>query len=84
MRYALIIKPRARKNLNKIPIKYRGRIILTLETIREDPFSGRKLFGKRKGQFSFHVWPYRIVYTIEKRKLIIIVIDVGPRGGVYK
>jgi len=84
MAFVLEIKPRARKNLNKIPEDYRTRIIAVLDDIVLDPFSGKKLSGKKKGLFSARVWPYRIIYCIEKRELIIIVIDIGNRQGVYK
>lgn len=83
MAYLLIIKPRARKNLDKIPEQYRGKIITVLDLLVTEPFLGKKLSGKKKGQYSIHVWPYRIIYRIEKKELIIIVIDIGHRQGVY-
>ncbi|TRZ81437.1 type II toxin-antitoxin system RelE/ParE family toxin [bacterium] len=84
MVFVLQIKPKARKNLDKIPENYRVRIIVALNAIVLDPFSGKKLFGKRKDQYSLHVWPYRIIYIIKKTELIVLVIDVGHRQGIYK
>lgn len=83
MAFILEIKPKARKNLDKIPEKYRARIIQTFDEIVVNPFFGKKLFGKRKDQYSVRVWPYRIVYIIKKRELIILVIECGHRQGVY-
>ena len=84
MAFVLQIKPKARKNLDKIPEDYRTRIIAALDEIVLDPFFGKKLSGKKKGQYSVRVWPYRIIYIILKKELIILVIDVDHRGGVYK
>lgn len=84
MQYELIIKSKARKNLDNLPLEYRSRIRQTLRTIQSDPFYGKALSGDRKGQYSARVWPYRIIYTIEKKELIIIVIDIDHRQGVYK
>lgn len=83
MAFTMQIKPKARKNLDKIPLNYQSRIIAKLDEIVEDPFSGKKLSGKKNGQYSARVWPYRIIYTIEKKELVIIVIDVDHRQGVY-
>ena len=79
MAFILGIKPKARKNLDKIPENYRARIIAALDEIALDPFSGKKLFGKKKELYSVRIWPYRIIYSVNKRELFIIVIDVGHR-----
>lgn len=84
MAFVLQIKSKARKNLDKITEDYRARIIATLDEIVLDPFFGKKLSGKRDGQYSVRVWPYRIIYIILKKELIILVIEVDHRGGVYK
>lgn len=84
MAFTLKIKPKAEKGLDKFPEVYRVRIRQTLRDILSDPFCGKKLHGERKGQYSVRVWPYRIIYTIEKKELLIVVIDVDHRGSVYK
>ncbi|MBU4299512.1 type II toxin-antitoxin system RelE/ParE family toxin [Patescibacteria group bacterium] len=35
------------------------------------------------GAYSYRVWPYRIIYRIYKNLLLIIVIRIGHRQGVY-
>ena len=84
MAFILQIKPQARKNLDKIPADYRARIIATLDEIVRDPFFGKKLSGRKKDQYSVRVWPYRIIYEIYKRELIVFVINIDHRGRVYK
>jgi len=83
MTFILQIKPKARKNLDKLPESFRSKIRQTLREIVSNPFSGKKLSGNRKGQYSFRVWPYRIIYTIKKKELIVFVIDIDHRQGVY-
>jgi mRNA interferase RelE/StbE len=83
MEFILKIKPKARKNLDKIPQNYQARIIAALDQIVCDPFSGKKLSGKKKELYSVRVWPYRIIYSINKRELLVIVIDIGHRQGIY-
>ncbi len=84
MEYQVIIEPKAKKQLNKIPHIYRDKLYKTLRSLAEDPFQGKKLEGELKGQYSTRVWPYRIIYQIYKKQLFISIIDVGHRQGAYK
>jgi len=83
MAYRLYLKPKAEKNLNKLPRKDIYRIQIALAVIASDPFSGKKLDGDHKGEWSFRVWPYRIIYKIYRHELVILVISIGYRQGVY-
>lgn len=83
MAFVLQIRPKARKNLDKLPEIYRFRIRQTLREIVANPFFGKKLSGERKGQYSVRVWPYRIIYLIKKTELIVLIIDIDHRQGVY-
>ena len=83
MVFIVEIKPKARKNFDRIPEEYRARIIETLDEIALNPFFGKKLSGKRAGQYSVRVWPYRIIYIVKKTELIVLVITIGHRQGVY-
>ncbi len=83
MAFRLRVEPGARKNINKLPEAYRVRTWQILDEIQANPFLGKKLHGKREGQYSFRVWPYRIIYKIYKNELLIVVIEFGHRGGVY-
>ncbi|MES2060019.1 MAG: type II toxin-antitoxin system RelE/ParE family toxin [Patescibacteria group bacterium] len=80
MAFILEIKPKARKNLDKIPEPYRARIRQMLRAIQGDPFAGKALSGNRKGEYSVRVWPYRIIYLIRKQELIVVVVEVDHRG----
>ncbi len=83
MEYQVKIKPSAQKELNKLPKDDYYKILIALTAIAKDPFSGKKLKGKLKNQWSVRVWPYRIIYSIYKSKLLVIVIKIGHRQGVY-
>jgi len=84
MAYQARIKPSAEKELERIPEQYHLRILTTISEIAADPHIGKKLKGKRKGEWSYRVWPYRIIYQIRKRELVILIIHIGHRQGSYK
>ena len=83
MAFTLRVKPNAQKNIDKLPEQHRARVLHIFDEIAANPFLGKKLHGKRDGQYSLRVWPYRIVYKIYKHELLILVIEFGHRQGVY-
>lgn len=84
MEYQIRFEPGAKKELAKIPKKYQGKILCILPDLAKNPFQGKKLQGKLEGVYSYRVWPYRIIYKIYKTQLLIIIIHIGQRQGVYK
>lgn len=70
---------KAKRDLEKIPKRYQRRIDATLVFIGEDPYRGKKLRGEYKGYYSIRVGPYRVIYTIKRRMLLVLVIRVGHR-----
>lgn len=83
MQFHLRLEPRAEKQLERIPAREQRKILAALPVIRENPFIGKKLSGKLDGAYSWRVWPYRILYTVHKHELLVFVIDIGHRQGVY-
>ena len=83
MDYQLVIPKKVEKELEKINKPHKLRILAVLNDLRKNPFIGKKLKGKYKGQYSYKVWPYRIIYEIYQKKLIILIIHIGHRQGTY-
>ena len=82
--YKIYIKPSAAKELEKIPGKVLRKVVEKIKGLTLDPrppgcekLSGEEKFRIRQGN-------YRIVYTIEDKKLIVIVVKIGHRQDVYK
>lgn len=84
MAWEIRIEKKAQKELDKIPVEYQKRILVALPIIANDPFIGKKLNGKLAGLHSYQTWPYRIIYKIYKKILLIVVIRIGHRQRVYK
>ncbi|MDO8492979.1 MAG: type II toxin-antitoxin system RelE/ParE family toxin [bacterium] len=84
MAFILKIKPKAEKNLDSLNDEDYNRAMQVLSAIRADPFSGKKLHGKHKDEYTVRVWPFRIIYKIYKQELLISVIKFEHRKDVYK
>lgn len=78
------LKPKAYKQLCKLQQKDQKKISIAIDQIAHDPFVGKKLEGELMGLWSVRVWPYRIVYTIQKKKIIVTIVAIGDRKNVYK
>ncbi|PIR86671.1 MAG: plasmid stabilization protein [Candidatus Harrisonbacteria bacterium CG10_big_fil_rev_8_21_14_0_10_49_15] len=84
MAYAVIVHAQASKAIGKLPTRIRTRVFQALCVLVDSPFIGKKLAGKLENEYSYRLGSYRIIYQILQKKLIVIVLDVGPRGGIYK
>ena len=82
--YSIIFNPKAEKQFKKLDHEIRRRISAVLDRIRIRPFSQdlKRLEGTR--YYRARVGKYRIILDIFQDKLIIVVIEVGPRHKIYK
>ena len=46
--------------------------------------SGKDLKGNLAGLYRYRVGDYRVIVKIEHGILTILILDVGPRGSIYK
>lgn len=84
MQYQIVIPKKVRKDLRRIDNRYRFRILKAFIALAKNPFLGKKLSGGRQHEWSHYVWPYRIIYKIQNKKLIVFIVKIGHRQGIYK
>ena len=84
--FDLVVTSRARKTLRRIPENSRPRIEDMLRRIAADPESaGKKLRGALSDSHSTRLGKsMRIVYRIDKTNRVVTILDIAPRGDVYK
>ncbi|MBI5046065.1 MAG: type II toxin-antitoxin system RelE/ParE family toxin [Candidatus Yonathbacteria bacterium] len=72
------------KSLKKIPKKQRIKILKAVDGLAVSPYIGKKLQGELAGLFSLRVWPYRILYVVKKKEILVVILDIGHRQNIYK
>lgn len=82
--YQVKLKPSAAHDLVRLSKTHRVRAQRALLGLQSDPEKGKKLEGDMRGLRSLRVWPLRVIYKILKSELLILVIRIGHRQGVYK
>ena len=85
MSYAIELTPRARKFLNQVPRKIAGQIVAKLELLIDEPRPrGCEKLKPERNRFRIHSGNYRIIYEVQDKVLVILVIKIGHRQDVYK
>lgn len=85
MTYQVEIVPAAKRQIKKLVNQTQELIIQRLEELAENPRPHGVL--KMEGEenlYRIRVGDYRIIYKIQDRVLLIVVVKVGHRGDVYR
>ncbi|PIT98276.1 MAG: type II toxin-antitoxin system RelE/ParE family toxin [Candidatus Andersenbacteria bacterium CG10_big_fil_rev_8_21_14_0_10_54_11] len=81
--WRVVVPKKAQKDLERVAKSYQGRLLAALELLREEPYAGKKM-GGHPARYALRVWPYRIIYEVDKRQRVIAVLRIGHRQGVYR
>ena len=77
--------PSAVNELKKLPRDIQHRIINVIESIvTVNPYIGEHLRGDFKGYYKIRVGDYRIIYTLENKECIILIVRISHRKDVYR
>lgn len=84
MAFQVSISKKAQKNLENLPKFFKTKVLAALVLLQKNPFAGKKLQGKWKNFYSFRIWPYRIIYSMKEKELLVFIIIISHRQGSYK
>lgn len=84
MTYRIEVRPAAAKQLRKLDPPNARRIQGAIALLGDDPRppASRPLTGRPA--WRVRVGDYRVIYTIEDDRLIVVVITIGHRRDVYR
>ena len=83
--YTLSFSKAVQKRLMRMPRPLADRILSKLEALAVDPYthSGVKKLVNREG-YRLRIGDWRVIFDINDGQLMIFVIALDTRGGVYK
>ena len=88
MAWTIEFRPNARSELKRLdrPVQRRIRQFLRERVLAiGDPRQlGKPLHGDKGDLWSYRAGDYRIICTIEDRRLVVVVVTVGHRGRIYR
>lgn len=82
--YQLQMRAQAHKDLLRLRPQDQKRMEAAIDQLLINPFAGKKMKGEWQGFWSARVWPFRIIYTIDKKIITVTVVAIGGRKDVYK
>ena len=85
MRYAVEVSPAAGRQIRKLERNTQKRILVRIDKLEEDPRprDASKLQSPEEF-YRVRVGDYRIVYSVEDDRLLVLIVKVGDRKEVYR
>ncbi len=85
MVYSILLAPSAERQLKALADSTQKRIIKRLRALEQNPrpHGVKKLF-EEDNLYRIREGTYRIIYTIQDRKLTVLVVKIGDRKEVYR
>jgi mRNA interferase RelE/StbE len=59
------------------------RFLRAFDVIARDPSQGKPLHGQLRGLSSYRMGSYSILYETHHGRLLVVIIDLGHRKGIY-
>jgi mRNA interferase RelE/StbE len=82
--FSISLTTSARKSLQKLPKKDQLLIFAVLETLTNNPTPPKALKLSGREGYRIRVGNFRILYTLNRGELLVLVLDVGHRREIYR
>jgi mRNA interferase RelE/StbE len=84
--YKLVFTSQAARSLQKLPRNTADLIREKLSQLAIEPFAKSVNSGKLQGRsgYRIRIGDWRVIYEIQKKELVIIVLKIASRGEIYK
>jgi mRNA interferase RelE/StbE len=84
-RYRIEFLPAAKRDLSNLTKPQQVALATIIRGLANDPRpSGCKAVAGYRGHYRLRDGDYRIVYELKARLLLVLVVAVGHRSGIYK
>jgi mRNA interferase RelE/StbE len=84
-RWQVIIHRKAERILKRLDGDMLERIRQAIRGLASEPRpAGYKKLTGYENLYRIRVGDWRIIYAIEDKELIVLVLEISPRGGVYR
>jgi mRNA interferase RelE/StbE len=73
------------KALARLPLNWQKRIVAKIREVAVDPYAPNNNLTKLQGRdgYRLRVGDWRVIYELQYDRLVMLVLDVGPRGDIY-
>jgi len=82
--YSLKIKQSAFKEIQRLDIPDKKRLIKAIDKLTDNPHIGKLLKGEYLGLRRIRVGFYRVIYEINEGEVLVLVLRIAHRKDVYR
>ena len=86
-KYTIKLSKSAAKYYKKLPPKLKNKVKEVINLLQDNPYAisnVKPLEGSSNDDYRIRIGSLRLLYRVHNDTLIIIVLDIGPRGDIYK
>jgi mRNA interferase RelE/StbE len=71
--------------LTKLPANWRRRIVTKIKEVAADPYAPNNNLKRLRGRdgYRLRIGDWRVIYELHDDRLVMLILEVGPRGGIY-
>ena len=87
MTYEYVVPARVERYVSRLDPRRQTEIALRLRALCNDPYShdiSKALHGRLSGTRTSELGGFRIIYEVDDVIRVLEVVDIGPRGDIYK
>ena len=83
--YSVVTTKSFNKAIAKLPANWQKRIVTKIKEIAVNPYAPNNNLAKLRGReaYRLRVGDWRVIYELHDDRLMMLVLDAGPRGGIY-
>jgi len=82
--WSVKIKSSALKEIQRLPRADRVRVVEAIDGLSKNPHAGTLLKGQFTGLRRLRVGDYRLIFEVQEKVLVVLVLRVGHRRDVYR
>ena len=83
--YRVVTTKSFSKAMAKLPLNLQKRIVAKIREVAASPYAPNNNLTKLQGRdgYRLRVGDWRVIYELQDDRLVMLVLEVGPRGGKY-
>jgi mRNA interferase RelE/StbE len=83
--YTIVTTKSFNKAIAKLPANWQRRIVAKIKEVALDPHAPNNNLTKLQGRdaYRLRVGDWRVIYELHDDHLVMLVLEVGARGGIY-
>ncbi len=85
MKYRIELSPTAESQFKKLPKEVQVRLKHRIDILAENPFPrGVKKLSAQENFYRLRIGDYRIIYQVQGKALLILILKLGHRKNIYR